>query len=107
MLESGGSNPGGLSGLAYYSKNLFGIKGKKVRREAQQWGTTEVYNGKTYHVKDGFGKVQQLSRFHTRPRAELLSKPRYASKLKDAKSVEDYAKGNQSRRICYRPGICQ
>ncbi|MGK9038713.1 glycoside hydrolase family 73 protein [Bacillus subtilis] len=91
MLESGGSNPGGLSGLAYYSKNLFGIKGRGTAGSATM-GTTEVYNGKTYHVKDGFAKYNSYQD-SIRAHAELLSKPRYASKLKNAKSVEDYAKG--------------
>lgn len=91
MLESGGSNPGGLSGLAYYSKNLFGIKGRGTAGSATM-GTTEVYNGKTYHIKDGFAKYNSYQD-SIRAHAELLSKPRYASKLKNAKSVEDYAKG--------------
>lgn len=91
MLESGGSNPGGLSGLAYYSKNLFGIKGRGTAGSATM-GTTEVYNGKSYRVKDGFAKYNSYQD-SIRAHAELLSKPRYASKLKNAKSVEDYAKG--------------
>ncbi|MCY8915034.1 glycoside hydrolase family 73 protein [Bacillus atrophaeus] len=91
MLESGGSNPGGLSGLAYYSKNLFGIKGRGTAGSATM-GTTEVYGGKTHHVNAGFAKYNSYSD-SIRAHAQLLSKPRYASKLKNAKSVEDYAKG--------------
>ncbi|RPK06192.1 glycoside hydrolase family 73 protein [Bacillus subtilis] len=102
MLESGGSNPGGLSGLAYYSKNLFGIKGKGTAGSATM-GTTEVYNGKTYHIKDGFAKYNSYQD-SIRAHAELLSKPRYASKLKDAKSVEDYAKGIKAGGYATDPG---
>ncbi|WP_434785675.1 glycoside hydrolase family 73 protein [Bacillus velezensis] len=91
MLESGGSNPGGLSGLAYYSKNLFGIKGTGTAGTSRM-NTKEVYGGKTVTVKDGFAKYNSYSD-SINAHAALLSKPRYASKLKDAKSVEDYAKG--------------
>ncbi|KAA0817054.1 N-acetylmuramoyl-L-alanine amidase [Bacillus licheniformis] len=91
MLESGGSNPGGLSGLAYYSKNLFGIKGKGTAGSATM-STTEVVNGRSIRTNAGFAKYNSYSD-SIMAHAQLLSKPRYASKLKNAKSVEDYARG--------------
>lgn len=90
MLESGGRYPGGLSGLAYQNKNLFGIKGAGNAGSAGM-ATTEVVGGKVIRVNAGFAKYKSYYD-SIMAHAELLSKPRYASRLKNAKTVNDYAK---------------
>lgn len=92
VFESSGSYPGGMSGLAYNSKNLFGIKGKGTA------GTTNVWS---QEYDAGGGRVSGFRKYNTYyesmlDHAKLLQNDRYASKLKGAKTVEDFAKGIQA-----------
>lgn len=105
MLESGGSNPGGLSGLAYYSKNLFGIKGRGTAGSSTM-ATTEVVNGRSIRVNAGFAKYNSYYD-SIMAHAKLLSSPRYASKLKNAKSVNDYAYGIKAAGYATDPNYAQ
>jgi hypothetical protein len=91
MLESSGSYEGGLSGLAYEGKNLFGVKefgnGPKVYMP-----TKEYVNGKMVTVNAAFKKYNSYYD-SIRDHAALLSKDRYATHLKSAKSINDFANG--------------
>lgn len=91
MLESGGKNPGGLSGLAYFHKNLFGVKGKGNAGSVNM-PTTEYKNGKPYKTNANFRKYHSFYDSML-DHARLLQTERYAKHLRSAKSIEDYAKG--------------
>ncbi|MGG1343869.1 glucosaminidase domain-containing protein [Bacillus toyonensis] len=89
IFESSGSNPGGLSGLAYNSKNLFGIKGTGPA------GTTNVWS---QEYDAGGGRVSGFRKYNSYyesmvDHAKLLQNDRYASKLKGAKTADDFARG--------------
>jgi Mannosyl-glycoprotein endo-beta-N-acetylglucosaminidase len=91
MLESSGSYAGGLSGLAYEGKNLFGVKefgnGPKIYMP-----TKEYQNGRMVTVNAAFRKYDSYYDSML-DHAELLSKERYAKHLKSAKSINDFAAG--------------
>lgn len=91
ILESSGKNPGGLSGLAYYAKNLFGVKGKG---DAGTYitSTSEVYNGRTQTIQAGFKKYSSYYESMV-DHARVLSLPRYQKYLVNAKTVNDFAHG--------------
>ncbi|PED82321.1 N-acetylmuramoyl-L-alanine amidase [Bacillus pseudomycoides] len=89
IFESSGKYPGGLSGLAYQNKNLFGIKGKGTA------GTANMYS-KEYDA--GGDRVSGFRSYNSyteslNDHAKLLQNERYAKYLRNAKSVEDFAKG--------------
>ncbi|PGM34760.1 glycoside hydrolase family 73 protein [Bacillus thuringiensis] len=89
VFESSGSNPGGMSGLAYNAKNLFGIKGV---------GTAGTYTVWSQEYDAGGGRVSGFRKYNSyyesmADHARLLQTPRYASKLQGAKTFEDFAKG--------------
>lgn len=93
ILESSGKYAGGLSGLAYNDKNLFGIKGTGTAGTAY-YPTKEEVNGKTVTVQAGFRKYNNFEESIT-DHALLLTKPRYAEQFKNASSVNDFAEGLQ------------
>ncbi|MGE7954915.1 glycoside hydrolase family 73 protein [Lysinibacillus xylanilyticus] len=91
ILESSGKNPGGLSGLAYNAKNLFGVKG---RGDAGTYltATSEFRNGKMQTEQWGFKKYSSYYQ-SMYDHAVVLSKPRYQKHLQNAKTVNDFAYG--------------
>lgn len=91
MLESGGSYSGGLSGLAASAKNLFGVKGAGSAGSVYM-PTKEFENGKYVTVNAAFRKYNSYEE-SIEDHAALLSKPRYAKHLVNAKTVNDYAAG--------------
>ena len=90
LLESGGSNAGGLSDLAYYHNNLFGIKaGSNWSGGTVTYNTTEYANGKPYTTKSTFrsyNSVQDSINDH----AILLNKPIYTNKTKNSTNLTEY-----------------
>ncbi|MCU5087550.1 glucosaminidase domain-containing protein [Bacillus cereus] len=89
IFESSGSNPGGMSGLAYNAKNLFGVKGK---------GPAGTYNVWSMEYDKGGGRVSGFRKYNSYyesmlDHARLLQNDNYGPKLKGAKTVEDFAKG--------------
>lgn len=89
IFESSGKYPGGLSGLAYNNKNLFGIKGKGSAGSAN-WFSKE-YDAGGNRVS-GFRSYNSYSE-SLNDHARLLQTERYAKYLRNAKSVEDFARG--------------
>ncbi|TSI12476.1 N-acetylmuramoyl-L-alanine amidase [Bacillus sp. HY001] len=89
IFESSGKYPGGLSGLAYNNKNLFGIKGKGTAGTANMW--SKEYDAGGNRVSDfrSYNSYTESLNDHAR----LLQTDRYAKHLKNAKSVEDFARG--------------
>lgn len=89
VFESSGKNPGGMSGLAYNAKNLFGIKGV---------GSAGTYTVWSQEYDAGGGRVSGFRKYNSyyesmADHARLLQTPRYASKLQGAKTYEDFARG--------------
>ncbi|MED3257543.1 glucosaminidase domain-containing protein, partial [Priestia megaterium] len=89
VFESSGKNPGGMSGLAYNAKNLFGIKGVGPAGTHTVW--SQEYDA-------GGGRVSGFRKYNSyyesmADHARLLQTPRYASQLKNAKTFEDFARG--------------
>lgn len=85
MLESGGSNAGGLSGLAYNYNNLFGVTA------GSSWTGKTVYmtnkngtDGQNYRVYDS---VEQSIDDH----GKLLASDRYTKYTSNAKNISEYA----------------
>lgn len=91
ILESSGVYKNGLSALAVNAKNLFGIKGSG-NAGMQIMPTSEVVNGQVRTVQAGFKKYNSYYDSMV-DHAKVLSLPRYQDKLKDAKSINDYAAG--------------
>ncbi|QWG70196.1 N-acetylmuramoyl-L-alanine amidase (plasmid) [Bacillus mycoides] len=89
IFESSGKNPGGLSGLAYNNKNLFGIKGKGTAGTANMWSKEYDAGGNRVSGFRSYNSYTESLNDHAR----LLQTDRYAKYLKNAKSVEDYANG--------------
>lgn len=78
VFESSGKNPGGMSGLAYNAKNLFGIKGVGPAGTHTVW--SQEYDA-------GGGRVSGFRKYNSyyesmADHARLLQTPRYASQLK-------------------------
>jgi flagellum-specific peptidoglycan hydrolase FlgJ len=88
IQESSGKYEGGLSGLAVQAKNLFGIKGNGTAGTYAA-SSGEYLNGVYKSVTSNFAKYNSYYESMV-DHAAFLSKDRYASKLKDAKSVNDY-----------------
>ena len=90
LVESSGSFPGGLSGLAYNDNNLFGVKagsswtGAKVR-----YLTTEEVNGKPVKVYAWFRKYNSIAE-SIEDHGRLLATSTYTNVTKGAKDLNDY-----------------
>ena len=84
-LESGGTKK---SGLATKDNNLFGIKGAGTRGTSY-YGSSEYSNGKWSKPTSGFASynspLESIDAY-----IKLISKDRYTSKYKDAKTVNDF-----------------
>ncbi|ACB54924.1 endolysin [Bacillus phage AP50] len=89
IFESSGKNPGGLSGLAYNNKNLFGIKGKGTAGTANMWSKEYDAGGNRVSGFRSYNSYTESLNDHAR----LLQTDRYAKYLKNAKSVDDFARG--------------
>jgi flagellum-specific peptidoglycan hydrolase FlgJ len=91
ILESSGSYPGGLSGLAYKGKNLFGIKGTGTAGSVTM-KTSEFQNGRYVSVNASFAAYKTYYDSMV-AHAQLLSLNRYAKYLNNAKTINDYVAG--------------
>lgn len=92
LLESGGSNPGGLSGLAYKYNNLFGIKaGSNWQGQVVNMTTGETINGQNVTIKDGF-RVYDSVMDSIIDHGKLLASPFYTKHTGSAKSADEYAR---------------
>lgn len=105
ILESSGKNAGGLSGLATYAKNLFGVKGTGNAGSIMM-PTTEVYNGKATVVQAGFRKYNTFYDSML-DHAKVLSLPRYQTHLANAKTVNEYAHGIKAGGYATDPQYAQ
>lgn len=92
ILESSGRY-NGLSGLAYEGKNLFGIKGTGTAGSITM-NTYEYYDGQKVTVPAQFAKYATYYDSML-AHANLLTSPRYQRYLRNAQSVEEYARGIQ------------
>lgn len=93
ILESSGSNPGGLSGLAYKAKNLFGIKagvswtGKTYSAQTGEYGSGGAYTTTAaFRAYDSFAESID-------DHGKLLSTSRYQKYVKGVTDYKAYAKG--------------
>jgi len=93
ILESLGRY-NGLSGLAFQSKNLFGIKGSGSAGSVEM-DTTEVMNGQQIITKSKFASYRTYYDSMV-DHANLLLKPRYQKYLKNVTNIVDYAQGIQA-----------
>src|SRR4051812_16731089 len=88
IQESGASNP---SGLARQNNNLFGMKGTGTRGSAA-YNTHEFVNGKNVQVSAGFANYNtpydSIDAYFN-----LIQKPRYATKVAGAKTLNEFAQG--------------
>lgn len=94
ILESSGSYSGGVSGLAFKSKNLFGMKGTGTAG-SYYVNTTEYGKDGYYTTKAKFRKYNNYAE-SIADHGRLLATENYASKTAGAKSVEEYARGIQA-----------
>ena len=93
LQESGGSYAGGLSGLAFKAKNLFGIKGTGTAGSVNM-KTTEYANGKAYQTYANFRAYNSFAE-SIEDHAKVLTNSRYTQYTSNAKTLEEYAKGIQ------------
>lgn len=85
MLESGGSNEGGLSTLAYKYNNLFGVTaGSSWKGETVYMTNKNGTDGQTYRV---YSSIMDSIIDH----GKLLNTDRYTKNTKNAKTIEQYA----------------
>lgn len=89
VFESSGKNPGGMSGLAYNAKNLFGIKGV---------GPAGTYSVWSQEYDAGGGRVSGFRKYNSYyesmlDHAKLLQNSNYSKHLQGAKTYQDFAKG--------------
>lgn len=105
ILESSGKNPGGLSGLAYHAKNLFGVKGQG-NAGSHFVPTTEYVGGKPVVVQAAFRKYNTYYD-SLLDHAKVLSLPRYQTHLQNAKSVNDFAYGIKAGGYATDPQYAQ
>ena len=90
LLESGGGYAGGLSGLAYYDNNLFGIKaGSNWNGKTVTYKTTEYKDNTPYTTEATFRKYDSI-KDSIEDHAKLLSSNTYTSKTKNATNLTDY-----------------
>jgi len=105
ILESSGRYEGGLSGLAAYAKNLFGVKGKGSAG-SYYVPTKEFVNGQYITVQAGFRKYNSYDE-SIQDHAKFLQGPRYQKQFVNARSVEDYANGLQRAGYATSPTYAQ
>lgn len=87
LQESGGSNKGGLSGLAYNYNNLFGITaGSSWDGETVTMSNKAGTDTKTYRV---YNSIQDSIDDH----AKILTNERYTQYTKNATNAYEYAEG--------------
>lgn len=92
LLESGGSNPGGLSSLAYKYNNLFGIKaGSSWTGKVVNMSTGEFINGSHVTINDGF-RVYDSVMDSIVDHGKLLTTSLYTNYTKNATNADEYAK---------------
>lgn len=92
ILESSGSNPGNLSGLAYKYNNLFGIKaGSSWTGKTVNVSTGEYGSGGAYQTKSDF-RVYDSIIDSIIDHGKLLTKPLYTKYTSNAKTSQDYAR---------------
>lgn len=89
MVESGGSYPGGLSGLAYRDNNLFGIKAGTWKGKTATYKTKEFVNGQYITITDKFRKYDSVAE-SIDDLGKVLSQPIYTNKSQYAKSLDEY-----------------
>lgn len=93
ILESGGSYKGGLSGLAYRAKNLFGIKaGSSWDGETVSMATKEEGKNGTYSTTAKFRKYDSFID-SILDHGKLLAGDRYQKYVKGVTDYKEYAKG--------------
>lgn len=91
LLESGGTNPGGLSGLAYNHNNLFGMKaGSSWTGKTVTMKTTE-YNsaGQRYTTNATFRSYNSVAE-SIDDHGKLLASPIYTNKTNGTTNLNDY-----------------
>lgn len=103
IFESSGKYPGGLSGLAYINKNLFGIKGKGTAGTANMWSKEYDAGGNRVSGFRSYNSFTESLNDHAR----LLQTERYATHLRNAKSVEDFARGIKAGGYATDPAYAQ
>lgn len=87
MLESGGSNAGGLSGLAYKYNNLFGVtKGSSWKGETVVMSNKNGGDTQTYRV---YENVYDSIKDH----GKVLMQSNYTQYTSQAKTAYEYAEG--------------
>lgn len=87
MLESGGSNKGGLSGLAYNYNNLFGVTaGSSWTGQTVTMSNKDGTDTKTYRV---YNSIQDSINDH----AQVLLNDRYTQYTSHARTAYEYASG--------------
>lgn len=90
ILESGGSYPGGLSGLAYNDNNLFGIKaGSGWTGETVTYKTKEQGANGLYTTDAKFRKYKTVAD-SIEDHGKLLSSPIYTNKTAGTTNLNDY-----------------
>lgn len=94
LQESGGSYVGGLSGLAFKAKNLFGIKGTGSAGSVSMQTTEYDSSGKAYKTYANFRRYNTFSE-SIEDHGKLLTNSRYTKYTSNAKSLEEYAQGIQ------------
>lgn len=101
MLESAGSNEGGLSDLAYKYNNFFGITaGSSWTGETVQMTNKDGSDGQTYRV---YKSVAASILDH----AAVLLNERYTQYTKDATTVEQYVSGIANGGYATDPNYAQ
>lgn len=91
ILESSGEYEGGVSGLAYNCKNLFGIKGKGTAGACFYNTGEQTSSGASYDVVAGFRKYNSYAE-SIEDHAALLVSDWYARCTKNAKTADDWAR---------------
>lgn len=99
--ESGGKYEGGLSGLAYFAKNLFGIKGTGTAGSYFAL-TSEFVDGNKVMVHAPFRKYNSYEESII-DHGKLLTGTRYTKQFAGATTVEDYATGLQKAGYATNP----
>ena len=90
ILESSGSYPGGLSGLAYLHKNLFGIKKGSWTGKTVDMVTTDWLAGKGYFQRSQTFRKYDSYEESIEDHAKVLLQPIYTNKTKNATTLDEY-----------------
>ena len=92
ILESGGSYPGGLSGLAYNDNNLFGIKaGSNWKGKTVTYKTTEYGSNGAYQTNATFRKYSTVAE-SIDDHGKLLASPIYTNKTAGKTNLDEYVR---------------